>query len=134
MRDQLRQAGMEQVLRLETFEWQRPAGFDEGIEQVIIVDTLDQEKKRGVRTRFVRFAPGAATTVPFIHDYDEEVYLVEGDQALLDKATLRQVASYLKGAYFVRPAGTFHGPFASAAGCLLLEIHSYPVDGGTGST
>ena len=66
MRDQLTRAGMEQVHRPESFEWQRPAGFDEGIEQVIIVDTLDQQKKSGVRTRFVRFAPGAATTVPFI--------------------------------------------------------------------
>jgi hypothetical protein len=118
---------MESISRVDAFEWERPAGFDEGIEQVIIVDTLDQQAKTGMRTRFVRFAPGARTVVPFIHDYDEEVYIAEGDQTLLDKVSLEQIAGFDKGAYFVRPAGTYHGPFASAAGCLLLEIHSYPL-------
>ncbi|MRV75669.1 cupin [Duganella sp. FT92W] len=117
---------MEIIHRIEQAEWHRPAGFDPGIDQFIVADTLDQERKTGMRTRFVRFAPGAATKVPFIHDYDEEVYLVEGDQNLLDKNLLQEIKQYQQGAYFVRPAGTYHGPFSSTDGCLLLEIHSYP--------
>lgn len=119
---------MESVLMIESANWERPAGFDEGIEQTIIVDTLDQHAKKGMRTRFVRFEPNASTKVPFIHDYDEEVYLVEGDQSLLGKVSLQKIETFATGTYFVRPAGTYHGPFASEKGCLLLEIHSYPSD------
>lgn len=117
---------MEAVKDLAALSWHSPQGFDAGIEQTILVDTLDQQAKTGMRTRFVRFSPNAATTVPFVHDYDEEVYLVEGDQALLEKTSLEVLESYAKGSYFIRPAGTFHGPFSSREGCLLFEIHSYP--------
>lgn len=116
---------MEKILNTEAFQWERPTGFDEGIEQAVVENTLDQVKRKGLRTRFVRFAPGAKTTVPFVHDYHEEVFLLSGDQCLLDKQTLEQLALYTKGSYFVRPAGTYHGPFSSNEGCILMEIHYY---------
>ncbi len=37
---------------------------------------LDETNRRGTRTRLLRFAPGVFTTVPFEHEYWEEVYLV----------------------------------------------------------
>lgn len=117
---------MEAIKDVAGLSWHSPQGFDAGIEQSILVDTLDQQAKTGLRTRFVRFHPDAATSVPFIHDYNEEVYLVEGDQALLDKDSLALLERYAKGSYFIRPAGTWHGPFSSQEGCLLFEIHSYP--------
>lgn len=116
---------MEKVTKLSEFIWASPPGFDEGIEQIIVKNTLDEVNKVGVRTRFVKFDAGAKTSVKFIHDYHEEVYLVEGDQILLDESTLTPSKQYQKGEYFLRPAGTYHGPFTSENGCLLLEIHYY---------
>lgn len=106
-------------------KWESPSGFDLGIEQIVMEDSLDTEKKTGIRTRFVRFNPGAATKTVFVHDYHEEVYLVSGDQVLLDKETLEVKNKYTTGMYFVRPAGTNHGPFSSDSGCILFEIHYY---------
>lgn len=121
----VKKEAMEKLFNTESFPWKQPTGFDDGIEQFIVGDTLDQTEKNGIRTRFVRFAPGARTKVPFVHDYHEEVFLVEGDQSLLDKESLSLLDTYSKGAYFVRPAGTYHGPFSSNEGCLLMEVHYY---------
>lgn len=49
-----------------------------GIPQRILADALDESAKRGHRTRLVRFAPGAKTNEPFVHDYWEEVLVVSG--------------------------------------------------------
>ena len=116
---------IEKISRLSEFNWESPKGFDEGIEQFIVENTLDEINKKGIRTRFVKFNPGAQTKVKFIHDYHEEVYLVEGDQILLNADTLSDEVVFNKGEYFVRYAGKYHGPFRSEKGCLLLEIHYY---------
>jgi hypothetical protein len=115
----------ERILNVADIKWEHPRQFDAGIDQLVVVDTLDERAKRGMRTRLVRFSPGAGTRVPFLHDYHEEVYLVSGDQSRLDVATFERLDTYLTGSYFVRPAGTSHGPFSSEAGCVLLEIHYY---------
>ena len=116
---------MEKVLNIPDQNWESPPGFDAGIEQIVIEDTLNTDTKTGVRTRFVRFNAGAGTKTVFIHDYHEEVYLVSGDQILLDKDSLLNKQKYTTGAYFLRPAVTNHGPFCSENGCILLEIHYY---------
>src|SRR5437763_821400 len=59
--------------------WETPAGYPAGIEQKILAGALDEAGKTGTRTRLLRFAPGVFTTAPFVHDYWEEVYLVQGD-------------------------------------------------------
>ena len=59
--------------------WETPEGYPRGIEQQILAGFLDEKGKRGNRTRHLRFAPGVYTTEPFVHDYWEEVYLVQGD-------------------------------------------------------
>ncbi len=116
---------MEKIIDVPSQDWLAPEGFDPGIEQVIVNNTLDEVNKAGIRTRFVRFSPGARTTKKFIHDYHEEVFLVEGDQILLDDSNLQQLEQYHQGKFFTRPAGTFHGPFSSEKGCVLLEVHYY---------
>lgn len=116
---------MEKILRYSNFDWNSPKGFDKGINQFITKDTLDETKKVGVRTRFVRFVAGAKTRVKFVHDYHEEVYLVEGDQILLDENSLEPIEKYTSGDYFLRKSGTYHGPFSSENGCLLFEVHYY---------
>ena len=105
------------TLDLET-GWERPEGYPEGIDQKIIAGELDEEGKQGNRTRLLRFAPGAFTTVPFEHDYYEEVFLIEGDLIVGGER-------FKPWTYAVRPPATPHGPFKSEEGCLLLETHYY---------
>ena len=58
--------------------WHVPPGYPAGIQQKIISGELDEQAKRGSRTRFLRFDPGVFTTKPFVHEYWEEVYLLSG--------------------------------------------------------
>ena len=59
--------------------WQVPAGYPPGFQQKIIAGALDENSKRGNRTRLLRIAPGTFSTAPFVHDYWEEVFLLAGD-------------------------------------------------------
>jgi len=57
--------------------WDTPRGYPKGIQQKILSGTLDEANRRGTRTRLLRFAPGVFTTAPFVHEYWEEVFLVQ---------------------------------------------------------
>jgi hypothetical protein len=103
--------------------WHTPPGYPPGIEQKFLAGRLDEPNKEGNRTRLLRFLPGARTETPFVHDYWEEVYLLEGDLIVGDP--LSETTSYGPHTYACRPPGAFHGPFRSTAGCLLLEVHYY---------
>jgi hypothetical protein len=105
--------------------WETPAGYPSGIEQKILAGALDEAAKTGSRTRLLRFQPGIHTTEPFVHDYWEEVYLVEGDLTVGNDAQGRGGEGFLAGTYACRPPGAVHGPFKSNGGCLLLESHYY---------
>src|SRR3977135_4451195 len=59
--------------------WATPPGYPEGIKQKILASDIDEARKMGGRTRLLRFDPGTYTTVPFVHDHWEEVYLMSGD-------------------------------------------------------
>src|ERR1700712_1452023 len=73
-------------------------------------------------SRLLRFQPGVFTTAPFVHDYWEEVYLLQGDLTVGNDEEGRGGESFAPGTYACRPPGAVHGPFKSEAGCLLLEI------------
>jgi ChrR Cupin-like domain len=105
--------------------WETPPGYPAGIEQKILAGTLDETKKTGSRTRLLRFQPGVYTTDPFIHDYWEEVYLVDGDLTVGNDARGVGGENFTAGTYACRPPGATHGPFKSNRGCLLLESHYY---------
>ena len=105
--------------------WETPAGYPDGIQQKIISGGLDEEAKRGTRTRLLRFAPGVFTTAPFVHEYWEEVYLVSGDLTVGNDENGEGGESFAPHTYACRPPGAFHGPFKSEGGCLLLEIHYF---------
>ena len=108
-----------------TAGWARPAGYPSGIEHKILAGGLDETSKTGSRTRLLRFAPGVCTPAPFVHDYWEEVYLIDGDLTVGSDAEGRGGERFLPGTYACRPPGAVHGPFKSTNGCLLLEIHYY---------
>ena len=105
--------------------WSTPAGYPAGIQQKILAGALDEEGKSGSRTRLLRFAPEVFTTAPFVHNYWEEVYLIEGDLTVGNDAQGNGGEGFTPGTYACRPPGAVHGPFKSNRGCLLLEVHYY---------
>ena len=105
--------------------WEVPAGYPSGIQQKIISGGLDEVNKRGSRTRLLRFDPGVYTTQPFVHDYWEEVFLVQGDLTVGNDEQGKGGTGYPPFTYACRPPGAYHGPFRSDKGCILLEMHYY---------
>lgn len=105
--------------------WETPAGYPEGIQQKIIAGGLDEKNKRGTRTRLLRFAPGVYTTEPFVHEYWEEVFLVQGDLTVGNDKDGNGGTAYPPFTYACRPPGAWHGPFRSQKGCILLEMHYF---------
>jgi len=105
--------------------WETLAGYPPGIQQKILAGRLDEANRRGHRTRLLRFAPGAFTTTPFVHEYWEEVWLVQGDLVVGNDAEGRGGTAFDVSAYACRPPGAWHGPFRSDTGCVLLEMHYF---------
>ena len=108
--------------------WNTPPGYDLGFEETILAGSLDQKNKRGNRTRLLRIQPGTFSTKPFVHDYWEEVYLVSGDLIVGNDENGNGGQSFDPNTYACRPPGTYHGPFKSESGCVLLEVHYYDED------
>lgn len=102
--------------------WAVPEGYPAGIEEKILSGRLDYATRQGSRTRLLRFLPGAASTVPFVHDYWEEVLLISGD---LEVGVPGKDEEFAPFTYACRPPGVHHGPFRSRSGCLLVELHYY---------
>ena len=105
--------------------WEVPTGYPTGIKQKILSGALDESGKKGSRTRLLKFDPGVFTTVPFVHEYWEEVFLVSGDLTVGNDEQGKGGESFSPFTYACRPPGAYHGPFFSKAGCLLLEIHYF---------
>lgn len=105
--------------------WEVPKGYPAGIQQKILSGALDEENKRGSRTRLLRFDAGEFTIKPFVHDYWEEVFLVSGDLTVGNDEQGNGGEAFAPYTYACRPPGAFHGPFKSEKGCVLLEIHYY---------
>lgn len=105
--------------------WEVPPGYPEGIKQKILVGNLDEDGKVGGRTRLLKFDPGVYTTEPFVHDYWEEVWLLQGDLTVGNDENGEGGEAFEPNTYACRPPGAFHGPFKSNGGCVLLESHYY---------
>jgi hypothetical protein len=105
--------------------WHTPPGYPAGIKEKILSGELDENSKRGSRTRFLRFEPGVFTTKPFVHEYWEEVYLLSGELIVGNDEQGENGTRFHQNTYACRPPGVFHGPFKSETGCLLLEFHYY---------
>lgn len=102
-----------------------PSGYPSGFAEKILAGSLDEDRRKGTRTRLLRMAPGTFSTVPFVHEYWEEVYLVSGDLIVGNDAEGRGGEKFTGPTYACRPPGVHHGPFRSEGGCLLLEIHYF---------
>jgi len=111
--------------------WETPPGYPPGFTQKVLASDIDEQAKRGSRTRLLRIEPGAYSSEPFVHDHWEEVFLVQGDLVVGNDARGQGGASSRAFTYACRPPGVHHGPFASKGGCLLYEIHYYETSGRT---
>ena len=94
--------------------WETIPGYPAGIMQKILSGHLDEASRSGIRTRLLRFAPGAFTTRPFEHEYWEEVFQLSGDLSVGGE-------TFGPMTYACRPPHVPHGPFSSNQGCLLHE-------------
>ena len=91
-----------------TLGWRTPAGYPSGIEEKILAGALDEKAKTGNRTRLLRFEPGARTSLPFVHDYWEEVFLLSGDLIVGDDE--KGTETYGPNTYACRPPGVVTVP------------------------
>lgn len=84
---------------------------------------LATDPASGTATRMLRFAPDTDTSPlgPVVHDFWEEVYILEG--ALHDLTLDR---TFPAGSYACRPPGMTHGPWKAPEGCVTFEVR-YPV-------
>ena len=105
--------------------WQVPEGYPPGIQQKTLSSDINEETKTGGRSRLLRFEPGVFTTIPFVHDHWEEVFLFEGDLTVGSDAEGNGGETFQAPTYACRPPGVYHGPFKSERGCLLFELHYY---------
>ena len=80
---------------------------------------LATDPDTGVASRMLKFEPGTDTTPNGVqvHDFWEEVYILEGE--LTD---LRLDKTFTAGSYACRPPGMEHGPWRSESGCLTFEV------------
>jgi hypothetical protein len=80
---------------------------------------LAEDAERGAYTGLLLFDPGVDTS-PLgirVHDYWEEVYILQGD--LTD---LRLGTTFTAGMYACRPPGMAHGPWRTVHGVTMLEL------------
>jgi hypothetical protein len=105
--------------------WATPAGYPSGIKQKILASDFDENSKTGSRSRLLRFDPGVFTTAPFVHNHWEEVFLLSGDLIVGNDDKGKGGEAFPPNTYACRPPGAYHGPFKSAKGCMLFEIHYY---------
>ena len=109
--------------------WETPTGYPSGIKQKILSGRLDQENRMGGHTRLLKFAPGTYTTVPFEHDYWEEVFVLEGDLWVGNEGP-EGGERFDKHTYCVRPPHVPHGPLATEEIMVpkyfkLIKRHGY---------
>ena len=78
---------------------------------------LSRDAASGDLTRLLRFEAGVETTEAIVHDFWEEVWILEGE--LIDLGKRR---TFTGGMYACRPPGMVHGPYRVPQGCMTLEI------------
>jgi hypothetical protein len=98
------------------YPWRPVEGDILGIKEKI----LSLDPKTGAYTRLLKFPPGLRTTETLVHDFWEEVIILEGE--LID---LGKKQTFGAGFYACRPPGMVHGPYDIPRGCVTFEIRYY---------
>lgn len=106
-------------------DWEVPPGYPDTFLQKILAQDIDETGKTGSRSRLLRIKPGGYSTVPFVHEHWEEVYLLEGDLIVGNDANGEGGEKFHAPTYACRPPGVHHGPFKSDGGCTMFELHYF---------
>jgi hypothetical protein len=99
--------------------WQPVDGYPDGIWYKELAGDLSVHS---ARARLVKFAAGAFTTAPVVHETAETVLVLSGDLVVGSDAEGRGGTVFRAPCFAIRPAGIVHGPFASREGCVMLEL------------
>ncbi len=105
--------------------WQPVPATAGRIEEIVLADNLDPATGTGSRTRLARWSAGALIDRPVVHDFHEEVFIVEGDFVVGCDAQGQGGESFGAYTFACRPPGALHGPFTTRAGCVLFETSYY---------
>lgn len=93
--------------------------------------TLNRDPTTGRATYLQKWEPQTSNEIQnFVHDYVEEIMIVEGDLRDLKgrKSGSGEVVEgqegevWRKGSYAYRKPGMAHGPFRSEKGCLMFIV------------
>ncbi|MDI6754985.1 MAG: DUF2848 family protein [Thermodesulfobacteriota bacterium] len=98
------------------YGWRAVEGDTLGIKEKIL--SFDAETQS--YTRLLKFPPGIKTSETLVHDFWEEVLIVEGE--LMD---LAKKQTFGAGFYACRPPGMKHGPYHIPRGCITFEIRYF---------
>ncbi|MDO8187673.1 cupin domain-containing protein [Conexibacter sp. JD483] len=98
---------------LEALPWERIPYRDDDFQQKVL-----SKGPSGSLTALGRIEPGARTTEPDLHDFDEEVLIFDG-------ACSSHRGVYGPGTYTCMPAGAEDGPFVFDSRLTCLEIKNY---------
>ncbi len=108
-----------------TGAWRTVPTAGASLRELVLADDFDAVAHRGSRTRLVRWPPGALLPEPVVHDFHEEVFVVDGEFVVGCDARGEGGETFGPFTYACRPPGVLHGPFASRTGCTLLEFMYY---------
>ncbi len=111
--------------RSAALDWRLLPSAAGRIEEAILADNLDPATGTGSRTSLARWSAGALMDQPVVHDFSEEVFVVEGDFVVGCDARGEGGQAFGPYTFACRPPGAVHGPFASRGGCVLLEFQFY---------
>ncbi len=106
-------------------DWSRVPSAAGRIDELLLADNLDTRERTGSRTRLARWAAGALIDRPVVHDFHEEVFILEGALVVGCDATGEGGERFDAYTFACRPPGAVHGPFVSPAGCMLIEFQYY---------
>ena len=66
--------------------WARPEGYPDGVEVKVLAGALGARSQTGRRTTMTRWMPGTHVPRILVHDYVEEVLVIEGEFAVARRA------------------------------------------------
>ena len=108
--------GKREFIDTKNIPWQSLEDFPEGVHGKI----LSMDEQTGSHTRMVTFDPEVETREALVHDFWEEILILEGD--LVD---IPNNEVFGKGFYTCRPPGVKHGPYKTLKGCTVFEVRNY---------
>jgi hypothetical protein len=95
----------------DNIPWKPLPGGPPGVWEKI----LTSDPERLFVTRLLKCDPGVTGTETFVHDFWEEVLIVEGSHWDGNQ-------HFKKGMYACRPPGMKHGPYRTEEGVITFEV------------